>query len=529
MPSAPSLDSIAFFLVREVFFAPGPHFDKDFTLMKATAYVCRIKEKRGMAMKRHPRRTRSTRTQRTEETTMTKRHIQKQNGWLALAAVLLAGSASAQNRPMPRTAPERHFTVRPDIPNPVVLQTEPDAACDLHAAGVNDPAHTMRLYGNIEGYVRFHFTPIQDIQDVYLQLDCTTQAAVTNHPLHLRIAQTPTEDMPAPQGSIPAPKGSTIRPALTDAAARQLSDEAVIALGHPPRPDATAAPEAYAAWLDQVSRPVTILPPHSVTRADISHSPPSVNRADISHSPQNVRATLSTTPSTIWSGFIALVGTGFFNSFGSVDGSWRVPSVRIGPSGQGYSSVLVGLDGWITMDLVAAGTEQDAVYFPGIGSIANYYVWTQVQPTQSNSQEVFSVNSSDLILVNVWVGDSAGQLNIHGRYAWFSIGDSTSGQEIFGSTPLGKDFLFSATSADWIVGRSSSLYDLPDYGTFGMVNADFFAPGSEKGIPYSNAAQLQPVTMRELNMTYPDNNVLSTVSTVSGHPDWMTFFWKNFH
>jgi len=245
---------------------------------------------------------------------MSKDYItQKQSGLLMLAAVLwggLGGPASAQNRPMPRVAGEKHFTVPPDVPTALVLQTEPDAACDLHAAGVNDPAHTMRLYGNIEGYVRFHFTPMQDIQDAHLQLDCTTQEAVTTHPLHLRIAETPTEDMPAPEGSIPAPKGSKIRPALTDAAARQLSGEEVIDLGYPPRPDSTESPDAYAAWLDYVSRPITILPPHSVSRAEVSHSP------------QNVTEGLSTNSTSIWSGFVA---TGLPGSYGSVDGSWRVP------------------------------------------------------------------------------------------------------------------------------------------------------------------------------------------------------------
>ena len=155
------------------------------------------------------------------------------SGLLTLTALLvgsLAVPASAQNRPMARVAPERHFTIPADVPTPGVLMTEPDAACDLHAAGVNDPSHTMRLYGNIEGYVRFHFTQKQDIQDAHKQLDCTTQEAVTTHPVHLRIAASPTEDMPAPESSVPAPKGSNIRPALTGEAARQLSDEHIIAL-----------------------------------------------------------------------------------------------------------------------------------------------------------------------------------------------------------------------------------------------------------------------------------------------------------
>src|ERR1035441_5752310 len=70
------------------------------------------------------------------------------SGLLTLTALLLGGLAvpvSAQNHPLARVAPERQFTIPPDVPTPVVLMTEPDAACDLHVAGVNDPSHTMRL------------------------------------------------------------------------------------------------------------------------------------------------------------------------------------------------------------------------------------------------------------------------------------------------------------------------------------------------------------------------------------------------
>jgi len=47
-------------------------------------------------------------------------------------------------------------------------------------------------------------------------------------------------------------------------------------------------------------------------------------------------------------------------------------------------------------------------------------------------------------------------------------------------------------------------------------------------IPYSKA-QNQRITMREEGNLQPDDNVLSTVSSVTGHADSMQFFWKNFH
>jgi hypothetical protein len=37
------------------------------------------------------------------------------------------------------------------------------------------------------------------------------------------------------------------------------------------------------------------------------------------------------------------------------------------------------------------------------------------------------------------------------------------------------------------------------------------------------------ITMREQYKPYPDNDVLSTASSATGHADWINFFWKNFH
>ena len=448
---------------------------------------------------------------------MSKHQVVRNIRFAACAAIIIGGltlPASAQHPGAPRIVPEKHFTIPPDVPTAVVLQAEPDAACDLHAAGVNDPSHTMRLYGNIEGYVRFHFTPNQDIQDAYLQIDCTTSAAVTTHAVHLRIAETPTADMPTPESVIPAPKGSKVRPALTDEAARLLSDEEVIAQGYPPRPDSIESPDAYAAWLEHVSRPMTILPPHWVSRTDISHS--------------TLGVTEGTSANNIWSGFVA---TGLKDSYGSIDGSWRVPFVSADPSGQPcYSSVWVGLDGYGLSDLVQAGTEQDAQYIYPFGTATNYYLWTEVLPNQPTAVEIFGVNSSDLMYVNLWVGDSTGKINPSGGYAWFSINDSTAGQGFHSSTPLGKGFGFKGSTAEWIVERptiSGSLPDFANYGAFGMVNAYVFPPGG-KAIAYSKVANVQ-VTMREQNTPYPDNDVLSTASSATGHADWINFFWKNFH
>jgi len=442
------------------------------------------------------------------------------SGLLTLAALVLVGlavPASAQNRPVARVVGERHFTIPPDIPTPVVIQTEPDAACDLHTAGVNDPSHTMRLYGNIEGYVQFHFTPNQDIQDAHLQLDCTTPDAVTTHPLHLRIAASPTEDMPAPERFVPAPKGSKILPALTDEAARQLSDEDLIAQGYPPRPNAMESPEAYVKWLDRVSRSITLLPPHSVSRSDISHMP------------QGVTEGLSGANNNHWSGFAA---TGSPETYRVVYGDWVVPFVSADPSGQAcYSSVWAGLDGYSpSTNVVQAGTEQDAQDIPPSGTATAYYAWTEAYPQQPTAHQVFIVNPGSQISIAVWVGDSTGSINPHGSYAWFNILDVNSGQTFKHSTKLGTTFGFTASSAEWIVERGfvdGGFFGLAEYGTVEIASA--LVQMGSKTVPYSTAANVQ-ITMRNENQDHHnDNDVLSTVSLVTGEPDWMRFYWKNFY
>jgi hypothetical protein len=452
-------------------------------------------------------------------------------GLLTLTVLLLGGlavPASAQNQPVARVAPEKHFTIPSGVGTPVVLMTEPDAACDLHATGVNDPSYTVRLYANIEGYVRFHFTPNQGTQDAYLQLDCTTPQAVTTHLLHLRIAASPSDDMPAPPASVPAPKGSKIRPALTDEAVRQLSDAELIAQGYPPRPNAAERPEAYAKWLDRISRPVTILPPSSPRRSDILHLP---------------RISFATPEtSTNWSGLVAQSSPGTYKM---VQAYWSVPSVTgeldivkegrfitILPGPPTYSALWIGLDGNTTNDLVQAGTEQDAHALLLYGTATNYYAWSEVYP-QEGITEAFSVSPGDDIDVSIWVGDSEGNVNPNGGYAWFSLFDAMSiVQQIF-STKFAKGFDFVGNSAEWIMERpyQTALGGYPELADFNtcQINQEGVETGTGMaGIIYSSANN-QQISMYEKYDVQPDNNVLSIPSAVSGYPSSVKFSWKNFH
>jgi len=236
-------------------------------------------------------------------------------GWLSLAGTVslgLGGSASAQQPALRSTAPEKGFTIAANAHTPMVLRTEPHAACDMHPSGINDPAHNLKVYANADGYVKVHLTATQESQDVHVQLDCATGNAVTIHPVHFHTGPSPTADMPAPESSVPMTTGARVVPALTEEAAKQLSDDEVVSLGYPPRPDAETAAEQYAHWLRMVSGPLTVIPPHSVNTERV-------------HAAEGVISTTSLTSAKRWSGFVA---QRTWHSFMGVTGQWNVPPGR---------------------------------------------------------------------------------------------------------------------------------------------------------------------------------------------------------
>ena len=146
----------------------------------------------------------------------------------------------------------------------------------------------------------------------------------------------------------------------------------------------------------------------------------------------------------------------------------------------------------------------------------------------------------------VYVGDSQGNINPLGDYAWFLIQDldPLNFQLFVGSTKLGKSFGFLGTSAEWIVERpvvSGYFHELSDYRSLAMSGAGFVPFGATSTIPYSQAtniyvnpfapvSQLQQLTMTDSNTPpWYDNNVLSTVSGSSSCSTCMSFTWKNYH
>jgi hypothetical protein len=394
----------------------------------------------------------------------------------------------------------------------MVFKTQPDAACDLHAEGMSDAAHSMRLYANADGYVRVHVSAKQETQeDARVQLDCTSGGKVTAYPLRLRAASSVSDDMPAPQSSVPALKGSRVLPALTDADAQLLTDQNLIARGYPIRPDAVASPDTYAKWLDLVARPITLLPSHSVSRSDISHHQ------------QDVQAGLEKGPN--WSGYEA---HGKKRTYMAVQGEWNVPQIVFGESGYTtYSAFWVGLDGDGLSDLVQAGTEQDYVDIWPF-SFASYSAWTELLPNQPTEQDVsLSPNPGDDIFVSVWIGDSSGFVKQNGGYGWFYLYDKTQGQAVQIATSLSGTY-FNGEEAEWIMERPTvggTYAELSGYVITLMANA--YALPTKGAWKESSKAANRQLYMYNQDINHPDNDLLS-ISSVAG-PNAMFFNWVNFH
>ena len=443
-------------------------------------------------------------------------------GTLTLTAISLFGlavSTLAQNPPVPQIAVEQGFTIPANVQTPIVLKTQPDAACDLHAAGVTDAAHTLRLYANGEGYIKVHVNAKQESQeDVQVQLDCAAASKVTTYPLRLRAGFSPTEDMPAPQTVMPTPKGSKVLPALTAEEAQQLSDDDLRTRVYPTRPDAAASTDQYARWLDHVSRPLTVLPPHSVSRSDISHGVRSVEEGT------------ETAPN--WSGYELRDKN---RSYMEVASNWNLPELVAYESGYTtYSSVWVGIDGAESdggpHDLVQAGTEQDFLDLGIFGYVASYSTWTELLPNQPTAQDTgLNPNPGDNMQGLVWISNGPGTpANQNGTYACFNIIDWTQGQETPLCTPLSGTYVY-GSEVEWIAERpgvNGTLAELSDYSYAIMTGANYLRTDGSWGSPGTAGLGLQ-ITMFNEDVNHPDNNELS-----SGWPiatGKIFFQWYNFH
>jgi len=452
----------------------------------------------------------------------------------ALTASLLTGvpAAFAQSEFSVHSAQPIRLTVAPNASSRISMKTLPKATCVLHLEGASDIQH--KLFADDEGIVRFYIRPsAESDQGAHFDVDCAANGNSATFPVHVRSSSSPTAEMPAPASEPPklAPRRS-VRAALTEDEASNLSTEELALRGYPTRPDSEQAPDAFATWLKAVTRPSTFVKPRLVVNQGVRQSTTQVRLLN-------------------WSGF-QLYGPA--NSYDGVEGTWYVPSVlpeheseTAAGSLTVYSSFWIGLDGYNTNDLVQDGTESDVTdYYVTICvlgecsetsyAVFTYQAWTQFLPQQPYEVAIpnFTVDPGDEIYSEVWMGNPCPENpsclpppTPDGGYAYFYMEDLTRSE----NTVIEVERLSSTTvggyQAEWIMERptvNGGLPDLANYGVAYMYGAYALGGTTKFGtpvyFPYSGANNYQ------FSM-YNGGDLLSEVYPVTSSE--MEFVWKNFH
>src|SRR5580704_15733899 len=253
--------------------------------------------------------------------------------WLALLGSLLSGlpQSLAQSSESRLREPLR-LTVAPHTSSRIAMKTLPKAVCALHVDGDSDISRSLKLFSDDDGMIRFNVNPSEESdQAAAYAVDCTSGGLSRTFGLELRANSIPTLDMPAPATEIRTPKASdVIRPALTKAEALQLSDEEVVRREYPVRPNPKEAPDAFAAWLQVVTKPARRLDPRQVADPEARASDWEIGGGwsgfDLKNAPNEVPV----------------------STYDFVAAEWGVPTVsqsKIEQNTTTYSFFWIGLDG----------------------------------------------------------------------------------------------------------------------------------------------------------------------------------------
>lgn len=281
--------------------------------------------------------------------------------------------------------------------------------------------------------------------------------------------------------------------------------------GFPPQPDANAAPQAYAVWVQAVTAAQTRIFPWLV-RSNRSHGPTLGSQSiDLSNStPVVASAVTSSLGSYNWSGYLNTNPNGAL--FTSVSAQYVVPRAQQAPGactgGWDYSSTWVGLDGAGAgaNDVLQAGTYADAYCGQSDDlddssssqtTATNYSAWYEWYPMNATNISGLTIKPGDDIFVEVW--------NTSPTTGSVFVVDFNTQQYVSVSLTAPAGVQGAGGSAEWIVecpSISGSLTTLTNYISEYVSGA--YAVDSN-GTTYGPAAST-PVVMVDQNMqpiSYP--------------------------
>ena len=407
------------------------------------------------------------------------------------------------------------YTVHPGADTPIYLSVLPNAVCSLRhrwdtdtddddaedlgllSAPVPDgstvpPEHDVKLFSDAAGNTSFNASPAMRAlgSELILVLRCQNSSGKLRQRIFLRAAERPTALAPFPPATNPQlnqPALEVLPPITGDPAA--YSDDQLLRLGYPLRPDPTNNPRAYAQWLTAVSKPINIIQAQTASNPGVQH------------------VTYSKTSGN-WSGFELIPYLPNANNdtlapWVEVAGHWLVPHVTGETLQTSHSSLWVGLDGdgqFLKQysDLVQAGTEQDAL--PAILTVNFWNInvdraWTELLDLQPVEQVItnFPVSPGDGIYCLVWVGSNGpDQPSTDTELGNFYLYNSNTAQATRVQTLMSTfehTVVFQGTTAEWIMERPGIVVNGQRVGFFDLAHY----PG-----------ECDPSNLSDFSLTYID-------------------------
>jgi len=373
----------------------------------------------------------------------------------------------------------------------------PDATCTLTLPGAT--GH-LELYSDDEGIVRVHLRHLDPtVTQGELQLDCADDAGNTDsHILDVRVDEHALPVAPAPfrregRPSLPALDGDPMALASADLVAR----------GYPPRPDPQRAPAQYTSWLELVTSGAAITASHTLRRNVVAAG-------------AGVLLAQAAATSSNWSGY-TITTPESASEYDWIFGQWSVPQVH--PASNFWSldgsSLFVGLDGWGSLDVVQAGTDQDTVtsFWLQTSSYNAFIGWSPGVAQQVPSD--FPVNPGDTIYAWVWMRDASGDASPDPTVAWFYLWNATENIYTEQSIAAAAGTTFQGHSAEWILQRPSGYGLLANYQStqisgalaYDLAGAEhFYSSESSLRVSMTNGADLlstvMPVSSSTMQFTF---------------------------
>jgi hypothetical protein len=400
--------------------------------------------------------------------------------------------------------PDQPLEVAPVGPSWVSLKGPPSTICRMMPVTSDSPDEAFEVVTDPNGVGEFEFEPDGDQALPWeLRLDCPTKDAIVRSSVTI----VSTETAAARSSAIVArsPPGLE-RPALTGDLAR-FTQEYLTMHGYPLRPDPSS--KRFTKWVEDVSKPRTMIKPAHLPWPGRSHSTMDTN-------------------STNWGGYIIGASGGLYEVFGE----WPIPHVSNVPGGGShseYSGLWVGLDnGFISSDLLQAGSSHEIHYVSSHGTSRSYHVFIEFRAGSSGSAVIESngpIQPGDVLDTEVWPCNANIGIDFTAPYGCFYFSNLTGNWTLIDQLPKPGGSSFVGDSAEWIMETPSINHQLSNLANFGSVQMTYaeavdFSSNSS-WVPFGYEPLVETVHLVD---TFSNNIPLMTTSIVNA--DTIRYNWS---